>query len=55
MTVTELGTMVTAFFGMITDGIGIMMEPPVVWFVVLGFAGAVVGTAKKLVPKKKAG
>lgn len=54
MTVVELGTMVTSFFGMITSAIAILMEPPVVWFVVLGFAGAVVGTAKQLVPKKKA-
>lgn len=54
MTITELGTMVTTFFDMVGDGVGIMMKPPIVWFVALGFAGAVLGTAKTLVPRKKA-
>lgn len=54
MTLTEFTTMVTAMFGMVKDGIGIMMEPPIVWYVALGFAGALIGTAKTVVPRKKA-
>lgn len=54
MTLTEFATMVTTVFGMVKDGIAILMEPPVVWFVALSFATALIGTAKAVVPRKKA-
>lgn len=57
----ETGTTLTDFLAMVTQmvatvkaGIGIMMEPPIVWYVALGFLGAAVGLAKRLVPRKKA-
>lgn len=54
MTMTELATMVTAFTTMVKDGISIFLEPPLVWFTVLGLTAAVIGTAKSIIPKKKA-
>lgn len=54
MTITEFIAMVTSLVSVVTDAIGIMMEPPIVWYVALGFLGAAVATAKTLVPRKKA-
>lgn len=54
MVFTAFVELVTAIFALIGDGIEILMKPPIVWFVALGFAGAVVATAKQIVPRKKA-
>lgn len=54
MTFTEFLTMVTSAVATVTDAVGIMMEPPIVWFVALGFLGAAISTAKVLVPRKRA-
>lgn len=54
LTFTEFTTVVTGIFTMVGDGIEIMMTPPVVWFVALGFGGAVIATAKAIVPRKRA-
>jgi len=54
MTLTEFMTIVTSVTDVITDGIGVFMTPPLVWYVALGFAAAGIGVAKGLVPKKKA-
>lgn len=46
----DVGTVFTT----IRDGIAVFMEPPLLWYVVIGFAAAAISIAKSLVPKKKA-
>lgn len=42
------------FFGTIGEGIQIFMNPPLVWFVVMGAGAATIGIAKRLIPRKRA-
>lgn len=42
------------FLGTVGDGINLFMEPPLVWFVVMGAAAAAIGIAKRLIPRKRA-
>lgn len=54
MTFAAFLTDVASVFATIKLGIGVFMEPPLLWYVVIGFAAAAIGIAKSLVPKKKA-
>lgn len=45
---------VSSFFSTIGEGIQIFMNPPLVWFVVMGAAAATIGIAKRLIPRKRA-
>lgn len=53
-TTTSFMTMVASMFTAIGDGIEIFTTAPLSYFVALGFAGAAVGIARKLVPSKRA-
>lgn len=45
---------VSSFLSTVADGIALFMEPPLVWFVVMGAAAAAIGIAKRLIPRKRA-
>lgn len=54
MTLAEFITAAQATGALVSDGIGIFMTPPLVWFVAMGAMAAGVGIAKGLIPKKRA-
>lgn len=54
MTLAEFLTSVGTMFKTIGEGLTVFMEPPLVWFIVMGAAASVIGILKKLVPKKGA-
>lgn len=45
---------VSSFFATIGEGIQIFLNPPLVWFVVMGAAAATISIAKRLIPRKRA-
>lgn len=53
-TITQFITDAKATVVLITDGIAIFMDPPLVWFVAMGAMAAGIGIAKRLIPKKRA-
>lgn len=44
---------ITDIITLLTDVIAIFMQPPLVWFVVIGFVGAGVGIVRKLIPSRR--
>lgn len=54
MTITEFVAAATGLVTVVTDAIGIFLEPPLVWFVALGALAAGIGMASRLIPRKRA-
>jgi hypothetical protein len=54
MVLADFMLAVTGVMGVVTTGIGMFLQPPLVWFVALGLGAAGIGIAKGLIPKKKA-
>lgn len=54
MTMADFLEDVSAFFVAIGEAIQIFLNPPLVWFVVMGAAAATIGIAKRLIPRKRA-
>lgn len=53
-TIEGFSTMAIATFDVIKSGISIFMTPPLVFFVVLGFAAAAISVVRRIIPQKKA-
>lgn len=53
-TIADFVVMVTALFDVVKQGILLFTEPPIAYFVALGFLAAVVTVGARLVPRRKA-